>query len=305
MDRRDFLKSTAGIALGASALFGLGSTQSCAGPQGGSGAQGIGPFGLQVFTVFGLLREDFEGTLEAIAGAGYDQVEFAGYGDLSMEDTRALIDRLGLTSPSNHARNLVTPEGLQQTIEDSLIMGHDYVVMPSVPRELQPQTEETEQEEGFGMRNPTYTAADVRNLGSRLNEIAATCRDAGLRFAYHNHWAEFEPVEEGGIWYDILLDSTDPDLVDFELDLAWATRGGADPVEYFKQYPGRFKLWHVKDMTADNEPCVLGEGIIDFERIFAQANLAGVEYYFVEQDGAPEPVANITASANYLKNFRV
>jgi len=102
MDRREFLKSTAGVAIGASALLGLGSSQSCAVPQGGAGRSGIGPFGLQVFTVFGLLREDFEGTLEAIANAGYEQVEFAGYGDLSMEDTRSLIDRLGLTSPSNY-----------------------------------------------------------------------------------------------------------------------------------------------------------------------------------------------------------
>ncbi|MEZ5012087.1 MAG: hypothetical protein R2744_11125 [Bacteroidales bacterium] len=104
-----------------------------------------------------------------------------------------------------------------------------------------------------------------------------------MRVGFHNHKVEFAPVE-GMVPYDLLLENTDPELVIFEMDLAWTTGGGADPLAYFRNYPGRFELLHVKDLTSDKKVATLGEGTIDFVSIFGQSQLAGMQYFFIEQD---------------------
>ncbi len=113
--------------------------------------------------------------------------------------------------------------------------------------------------------------------------MGESCREAGLRFGYHNHDFEFETID-GQIPFDVLLDETDPGLVDFELDLFWITKGGEDPLRYFERYPGRFTLCHVKDMAAGGEMVDVGAGGIDFAAIFARAEQAGLKHFFVEHD---------------------
>ncbi len=115
-----------------------------------------------------------------------------------------------------------------------------------------------------------------------------------MQLCYHNHIHEFEMVD-GKIPYDLLLQIS-PDALKMELDLGWATVAGQDPVELFKKNPGRYPLWHVKDMTAQKVPTEIGNGTIDFKRIFAASKTAGMQYFFVEQDGAAHPIESITAS---------
>ncbi len=121
-----------------------------------------------------------------------------------------------------------------------------------------------------------------------------------MQFAYHNHTSEFDDVE-GHRPFDYILSNTDKDLVKMELDLAWATKAKQDPVELFKLHPGRYPLWHVKDLDkATMNPAEVGTGVVDFKRIFDNAKESGMKYFFVEQDGAPQPLQNVTNKYNYL-----
>jgi sugar phosphate isomerase/epimerase len=138
-----------------------------------------------------------------------------------------------------------------------------------------------------------------------LNKTAEQAKKAGLQFAYHNHDAEFKAVE-GKIPYDLFLAETDPNLVKMELDLAWVVKGGTDPVELFKKHPGRFPLWHVKDLDKErNNILPLGEGTIDFKPIFKAASTAGMKYIFIEHDMPADPFKSIQTSIKNLKQLSV
>ena len=128
------------------------------------------------------------------------------------------------------------------------------------------------------------------------------CKKNGVQFAYHNHVTEFDTIE-GTRPFDYILNNTDKDLVKMELDLAWATKAKQNPVELFKLHPGRYPLWHVKDLDKEKlQPAEVGSGIVDFKPIFDNTKESGVKYFFVEQDGAPQPLQNVANSYAYLKN---
>ncbi|MES1221669.1 MAG: sugar phosphate isomerase/epimerase, partial [Bacteroidota bacterium] len=132
---------------------------------------------------------------------------------------------------------------------------------------------------------------------------AQTCKAAGIQFCYHNHDFEFEQ-EDGKYKYDVLLNETDPALVKMEMDLYWVSKAGQDPIKLFEKHPGRFPLWHLKDMdgTADHAFTEVGNGTIDFKKIFTHAGKAGMKYFFVEQDKCPgSPFDSITKSIGYIK----
>jgi sugar phosphate isomerase/epimerase len=129
------------------------------------------------------------------------------------------------------------------------------------------------------------------------------CKGAGMKLAYHNHDFEFTPTD-GISGFDILMKETDPKLVNFELDIFWAVKANHDPLQLFKEHPGRFVMWHVKDMdkTEKRSFTEVGNGIIDFHPIFKQAKQSGMKYFFVEQDQCPgSPFDSIAASINYLQ----
>ena len=150
---------------------------------------------------------------------------------------------------------------------------------------------------------PIGTLDEIKSSIEVLNKTAEAVKKAGLLFAYHNHDAEFRPVE-GQIPYDMILSQTDKHLVKMELDLGWAQKAGKDPVALFKANPGRFHLWHVKDMDAGFEHILeVGKGVFDFKRIFDHAKDSGMKYFFVEQEGAPKPIENITTSYQYIHNM--
>src|SRR5213593_746799 len=192
-------------------------------------AHSIDRVGLQLYTVRGAMKTDFEGTLAKVAAIGYKEVEFAGYFDHSPKDVRAAVDRRGLTAPSAHIDYKSLGEKFPEVIEAAKVVGHEYLVNPWIEEEIRKQPD--------GWKHAAET----------FNRAGEACKKAGIQFAYHNHWFEFLPVN-GKLPYDLLLTECDPNLVKMELDLCWITVGGQDPLRYFDRYPGRFPLVHVKDV---------------------------------------------------------
>ena len=150
------------------------------------------------------------------------------------------------------------------------------------------------------------SADSVRALADTFNDIGEICKAAGLQFGYHNHDFEFKQMGEELI-FDILLKNTDPQLVTFEIDLYWIKKAGYNAIDYFKKYPKRFSLWHVKDManTEQGEFAPVGKGKIDFVELFTHSEEAGLKYYFVEQDSFTEhkPFESIELSFKYLNSL--
>ena len=260
----------------------------------------IEKIGLQLYTVRDQMKSDFDGTVAKVASIGYKEVEFAGYFGRTPEQVRAVIDRNGLTSPSCHVEYAVLSDQWPSVIESSKTIGQSYIVCPWIPEEIRKQPD------GWKRAIDTF------------NHAGEISKKSGIQFAYHNHWFEFLPVN-GKLPYDMLLEQCDPDLVKMELDLCWITVAGADPLTYFDRYPGRFPLVHVKDMKklpkvsasggqdfgdSLKDMIAVGSGIIDWKRIFAQSEKAGIKHYIVEHDKAEAPFESIKISYDYLSKLR-
>src|SRR5215218_9192044 len=260
-------------------------------------AQGrsIEKLGAQLYTVRDLMAKDFEGTLAKVAGLGYKEVEFGGYYKQPPKDVKAILSRHGLTSPSTHIDYASLGDGFPAVVEASATIGHRYIVNPFLDEEMRKQP-------------------DVwQRVAATFNRAGEISKKAQIQFAYHNHHFEFVPVK-GQLPYDVLLTECDRDLVKMELDLCWITVAGQDPLTYFKRYPGRFPLVHVKglkklpdgpapapfDQAIPNITDVGAADIIDWKRIFAASEQAGIRHYFVEHDQPPSPLDSLQASARYL-----
>lgn len=151
---------------------------------------------------------------------------------------------------------------------------------------------------------PVATLDEIQKSIEVFQKTGEAAKKAGIGFAYHNHSTEFDAVEGAKTPYELILSQTDKDLVKMELDLAWAVKAGKDPVALFAEQPGRFPLWHVKDIKADKKTITeVGNGVVDFKAAFAAAKTAGLTYFFVEQDMAADPIANITTSFTNLKKI--
>ena len=260
----------------------------------------IEKIGVQLYTVRDQMKADFDGTIAKVAAIGYKEVEFAGYFDHTPQQVRATLDRNGLTSPSCHVAYDVLGDKWPGEIESAKIIGQSYIVCPWIPDELRKQPDVWDR------------AAET------FNRAGAASKKAGIQFAYHNHWFEFMPVN-GKLPYDLLLEKCDPDLVKMEMDLCWITVAGADPLKYFDRYPGRFPLVHVKDMKklpkvsaaggqdfgdSLTDMTSVGNGVIDWKRIFAQSDKAGIKHYIVEHDKPQDPFDSIKMSYAYLEKLR-
>lgn len=244
----------------------------------------LGRIGLQLYTVRHALENDFEGTIARVAATGYKEVELAGYFGRAPRELRALLDHHGLSAPSAHVS--LAPDQWRAALDAAPIVGHRYLVIAWIPPEER------------------RTLDDYKRAAERLGRAAADAHAAGLRFAYHNHDFEFQSLE-GQLPYDVLLAATDPTLVQLEMDLYWTVKGGQDPLTYFARWPGRFPMVHVKDAGPPPDRRIedVGAGAIDFRRIFAHADQAGIRHYFVEHDEPAEPFASIRASYRYLKHL--
>jgi sugar phosphate isomerase/epimerase len=198
---------------------------------------------------------------------------------------KAVLERNHLSAPAAHIGAL-EPDKLPAALDAARAIGHEYVVIPWIPVESR------------------KTLDDWKRVAESFNKAGQQAQAAGLQLAYHNHDFEFAKVD-GRIPYDVLLEATDPKLVQLEIDLYWITKGGQDPLSYFARWPGRIPLVHVKDSMGppDNKMADVGAGTIDWKRIFAREDQAGIKHFFVEHDQPADPFASIKASCAYLKKL--
>lgn len=256
--------------------------------------------GIALYTLREDMGKDVDGTLEEVAKAGYKNLEAAGYKDgkyygMSPEDFKKLAASKGLSLISTH-QSSATLDNADQEIAAAKAAGFKYFVIPVPPMGH------------FKFNTQTQTMGmdpDLDFVVDFLNIVGKKCADAGLQLLYHNHDFEFMPNENDIVPIEYFLENTDPKYVNFQMDLFWVTKAGADPVAYFEEYPGRFKLWHVKDMDEEGKFAPVGEGTIDFERILAKKELSGMEYYMVEQDMTfnETPIEAINISHKGLKEI--
>jgi sugar phosphate isomerase/epimerase len=258
--------------------------------------------GLQLYTVRDYMQKNPAATLSKVAQIGYTSVEGATYTGTEMfygmkpSAFAGLLKQNGLIMPSSHFRlgeeqvNGASQKGTilndwGRAVDDAATVGVKYMVCAYL----------SEAERG--------NLDHYKKIAEDFNKAGETCKKAGIQLCYHNH--DFEFIQEGGKYpYEILLSNTDKDLVKMEMDLYWITKAKQNPIALINEHPGRFPLWHVKDMdkTADRMFTEVGNGIIDFKSIFKHAHKAGLKYFFVEQDKCPgDPYDSIKQSVNYIK----
>ena len=267
-------------------------------------------FGLQLFTLFDVIDTDVKGTLRKVAMIGYRDLQSsyskqAGMYGMKPRDFSALVGELGMTWSSHHVpggprkidpkapprldangkpiayrTSLNLRDNLQEIIDYLADGGPRHLVCAGVPH---------------------ASLAEVDSSIEMLNRAGEACRKAGLVLSLHNHETEFRPLGETTA-YEMILKGTSSERMAMELDIGWAVKAGVDPVLLFKRYPGRFVLWHVKDMDRERMlPVPLGQGMIDFRPIFAHADTAGMQHFYVEHDSPADPMASIATSLQYLK----
>ena len=286
MKRRNFIQN---MSMGAAALYanklftGLGDSKSLA---------------VQLYTVREAVAKDLEATLAQLAGLGYKNIELYGYNGTFFGKTvgefKTILANTGINVLSSHHTTGVgmkgkgtLTDGWDKAIEDIHALGAEYMVCAFLfPNERTPEI--------------------YKSLPAMFEKAASATKAAGIQFAYHNHDFEFEKLDDTLV-YDFLLKNTSPDLVKMEMDLYWISKAGYDPVQYFEKYPGRFHMWHVKDMEAETKAITeVGNGTIDFDRIFAARKKAGLKHWFVEQDTSKrDKFESLKISRDYLakKNY--
>ncbi len=238
------------------------------------------------------MPKDPKGILKQIAEMGYHQIEsYEGdmgiYWGMPHMEFKSYISDLGLDMVASHCN---IKENFEEKAAQAAEIGLKYLVCPHIGAQ--------------------ETMDDWKKIVDQFNECGDICQKNGIRFAYHNHAYSFEALD-GIIPQDYMMENTNPDTVDFELDIYWVVTGQADPIQYFEKYPNRFKLCHVKDRLKDapaderEASCDLGTGSIDYPKILKIAEENGMEYYLLEQERYDDstPIKSAAACANYLKNL--
>jgi len=283
IDRRAFLGT-----LGAACVAGVGLE-----------GKSVDRLGMQLYTVRSEMEKDVDATLARVAAIGYKEVEFAGYFKRTPGQIRDALKQNGLSAPAAHVDYpSLAEDKFPAVIEAAKTIGHQYLVNPWIDETLRKEP-------------------DIwKRVAERFNRAGAAAKKAGIQFAYHNHHFEFAPAGTTTP-YELLLQQCDPALVKMELDLCWISAAGKDPLDYFKRYPGRFPLVHVKGLArkpADGAvtpiqnvmPDITEVGrndVIDWKRIFAASEQAGIRHYFVEHDIPKDPFESLKASYDYVKGL--
>jgi sugar phosphate isomerase/epimerase len=279
------------------------------------------PIGIQAYTLGNLMTTDTKGSLQKLAAIGYKELESAGsqkgnfYG-YEPKEFAAMVKEAGLHWRSAHVGGApFTFEQIMKmakTAADSARiqkMAEQFKNRPKTAnlKENYQQLADEAAEGGISYlvcsSIPVSTMDEIKTAVDVFSKTGEACKKNGVQFAYHNHQTEFDEIE-GHRPFDYILNNTDKEQVKMELDLAWATKAKQDPIELFKLHPGRYPLWHVKDLDKQTmSPAEVGSGVIDFKRIFDNAKLSGMKHFFVEQDQAPRPLQNVENSYNYLKKI--
>jgi len=293
--RRDFFKISAAGMLGMAAFGSLACTS---GATSGTKKYGVG---IQLYTIRDAMATDVPGSLQKVSDLGYKKLELADYANgkfygYAPKEFKKLVNDMGMEIVSSHAgveATGITKENAQKMADDHAELGVEYVVQPWVNDE-------------------DRNIESYKKMIAAWNEVGLIMKNAGIQFGYHNHNFEFKPMNGVVPYYDIFMPEMDENLITMELDLYWATKAGEDPVEMFNKYPGRFQLLHFKDMADNNnipfydvvkeDLTSVGEGMIDFKRIWEARDVAGMKYMFVEDDnqGSGKPFEAIETSINNL-----
>lgn len=240
--------------------------------------------GLQLYTLRDLMSQSVADTLKLVAGVGYTQLEFAGHFDQTPKQIKHIMDNEGLSAPSGHVPLEVMQQNLDLVIEQAQVMGHKFIVLPYLTDEQR------------------KTLDHYKALAAFLNKAGERIQAAGMQLTYHNHDFEFFKLS-GEVPYDVLLNETDAKLVQMELDLYWVVKAGLNPLDLFARQPGRFPLWHVKDMDKAGAFADVGKGVIDFKPMFAKANQAGLKHAFVERDQTDNRIETIRQGFSALSTL--
>ncbi len=257
--------------------------------------------GMTLYTVRNEMGKDAKATLKAVADLGYKYIEAVDYKDgkfynMTPAEFKAYTKSLGLKPVSVHM-GAMTTSNADKLIADVKAAGFKYFIAPVPPMGMFK----------FDPKTRSLSMTDnVEYLTAVLDTIARKADAAGLKFLYHNHAFEFEKNSKGIVPMEYMLEHLDPKIANFQMDLYWVTKAGVDPVELFKKYPGRFKIWHVKDMDKEGRFAPVGKGTIDFGKILANKKLSGMKYYIVEQDqvfDGMDPMEAIRLSKEGLIKF--
>jgi sugar phosphate isomerase/epimerase len=276
--RRDFLKASGALAVGSMLL-----------PKNAESAKGkaVKDLGVQLYTVRKEMLADNIGTLKQIAGIGYKEIESAGsekgnYYGLKPSEIKKITKDLGMNLRSGHVH---FDDKWQQTMDDAVEAGQEYVIVSSMPSRGQ-------------------TVDNYKSVAESFNKAGEACKKSNLNFGYHNHDFEFEK-ENGKILYDVLVENTNPEFVNLEMDLGWVIVTGNDPLAYFEKYPNRFPLWHLKDMDMVKKHSVeFGKGGLDIKKMLQSSKKAGMKYFFVEQEEyTGTALESLKYNYDYLKNL--
>ncbi len=242
-------------------------------------------FGVQLYSFRDEMAEDALGTLEQIASIGLKKIESARsnkglYYGLAPKVMKDACDALGMKLTSGH---VALDDKFEKTMEEAVTSGQEYVICSSMPSKGQ-------------------TVDNYKKVAEEFNKAGEACKKLGLKFGYHNHEYEFES-ENGKVLYDVLMDNTQADLVHMELDLGWVVVGGKDPLDYFEKYPGRFPLWHLKDMNmTKKESTEFGKGALDIAVMMANQEASGVKHIFIEQEEyASTPIESMKHNMKFLE----
>ncbi len=287
--RREFLRLSAAGTVGAMVLGhyscktkGTGATETEAADPRTFGV------GLQLYTIRDAMGTDVQGSLKKVSDMGYKYLELASYADgkfygYEPAEFRKMVEDLGMEILSSHTKveeKGITLENAQKMAEDHAKLGTKYCVQPWIVEEAR------------------TTIASYQKMAADWNQVGEIMKEHDIRFGYHNHNFEFDVVEGKIPYYDVFMVELEKDLVTMEIDIFWATKAGQDPVEMFNKYPGRFELFHMKDMFTREEPyfttegvddfAPVGAGVIDFKKILEAKDVAGMKYMIVEQDSTKD-----------------
>lgn len=275
--RRKFLKTSGTFALGAMVLPNM------------AQAAKVKNVGIQLYSVRKEMLEDATGTLKRLAQIGYKELESArsakgNYYGLEPKEIKKITKDLGMTLRSGHVH---VDKDWQKSVDAAAEAGQSYLICSSMPSSGQ-------------------TLENYQKVADIFSKAAEDCKKVGIQFGYHNHDYEFEKVG-GQVLYDVLLQRTDPKLVIMELDLGWVIATGNDPAAYFAKYPGRFPLWHLKDMNLEKkESTEFGKGKINIKQMFDLAKKSGMKHFFVEQEEySSTPFESMQYNYSYLMKLSV
>ena len=274
-NRREFFKISAAGAIGLTVLGPLACTPKVVDRK----TFGVG---IQLYTLRDAMAADALGSLKKLSDLGYKNLELANYADgkfygFAPKELKKVVSDLGMTILSSHTQVEaagITVDNAKKMADDHAEVGVKYCVQPWV-------------------NEPDRTIESYKKMVGDWNQVGKIMKGVGIQFGYHNHNFEFKNIDGIVPYYDIYMKELDPDLVTMEIDLFWVTKAGQDPIEMFKKYPGRFQLFHLKDMRTKQPPfydvikddvCEVGAGVIDFKAILAAKDIAGMKYSFVEDD---------------------